>query len=46
MAFAPCALFLPEGLTLIGAECVSKSFPDYFASLRGYGFHITPCKEP
>lgn len=46
MAFAPCAAFLPEGLTLLGGECVSKSFPDYFASLRGYGYNITPCKEP
>lgn len=42
MAFAPCAAFLPEGVTLKGGECVSKSFPEYFGYLRKYGYRI--CK--
>ena len=40
MAFAPCAAFLPGGLTLLGAECVSKSFPGYFENLSKFGYKI------
>lgn len=51
MAMAPVAALLPQGLILHGAECVEKSFPDFFHQLSKAGFvsrvviNSTPCKE-
>ena len=41
MATAPLAALRKEGLTLVGAECVAKSFPRYFSDLRKFGYIIT-----
>lgn len=39
MALAPAAIFIP-GIVVRGAECVAKSFPSYWDSLRALGFTI------
>lgn len=38
MAFAPCAALMP--VMLCGAECVEKSFPDFFQNLARCGYDI------
>lgn len=38
MAFAPCAALCHGGIVLRGAECVAKSFPEYFRQLEECGF--------
>lgn len=39
MALAPVAVFVP-GITIEGAECVSKSYPGYWEALESLGFRI------
>lgn len=39
MAFAPCAAALEGGITLLGAECVAKSFPAYYRQLAALSFN-------
>lgn len=39
MAFAPVALFVP-GIVIRGAECVSKSYPEYWHDLERAGFQV------
>lgn len=39
MAFAPAAVM--GGVTILGAECVSKSFPDFESQISKCGFNIT-----
>lgn len=39
MAFAPAAIFHP-GLRIRGAECVSKSYPRFWADMEAAGFTI------
>ena len=39
MAFAPAAIFHP-GLRICGAECVSKSYPGFWADMEAAGFTI------
>jgi len=39
MAFAPVSIFLP-GLIIIGAETVTKSYPEYWNHLRQAGFTV------
>ncbi len=44
MALAPVAVFVP-GITIDGAECVSKSYPGYWEALESIGFRITEVSE-
>lgn len=39
MAFAPVSIFL-AGLMITGAECVTKSYPEYWDHLRQAGFTV------
>ena len=39
MALAPVAVYLP-GITIDGAECVTKSYPRYWDDLRAVGFQV------
>lgn len=39
MALAPVAVFAP-GITIDGAECVGKSYPEYWDHLRAAGFEV------
>ena len=39
MALAPVAVFAP-GIIISGAECVDKSYPDFWDHLRAAGFEV------
>ncbi len=39
MAFAPVSLFVP-GLVIRGAECVSKSYPEFWHDMERAGFEV------
>jgi 3-phosphoshikimate 1-carboxyvinyltransferase len=40
MAFAPCALARPEGITIAHPEVVAKSYPSFWKDLQTAGFDI------
>lgn len=45
MALAPAACFLP-GMVICGAECVAKSYPAYWDTLRSLGFTLRETPQP
>ena len=44
MALAPVSVYIP-GITIDGAECVSKSYPGYWDDLRSVGFEVGDASE-
>ena len=44
MALAPVSVYIP-GITIYGAECVSKSYPGYWDDLRSVGFEVADASE-
>lgn len=44
MALAPAAVYIP-GITIEGAEAVSKSYPEFWNDLRAVGFSVEPVTE-
>ncbi|MCM1111501.1 MAG: hypothetical protein NC336_09850 [Clostridium sp.] len=45
MSLAAVAAFIP-GITIHGAECVSKSYPGFWQQLEALGFKLTDAAEP
>lgn len=45
MALAPVAAYIP-GIVVKNAECVEKSYPDYWDNLRALGFTLQDPSEP
>jgi 3-phosphoshikimate 1-carboxyvinyltransferase len=45
MAFAPTSVFIP-GVIVRDVECVDKSYPGYWDSLRGLGFQTFDAAQP
>lgn len=45
MALAPAALFIP-GIIIKGAECVDKSYPEFWMHFRAAGFRTVAPDEP